>query len=81
MEALNLLVIQGAFVSKTSTSSAALLQIRGLRCDFLFNRAARGLPVHPGGEEQGERGHVLTEAEAADKAGRRDTSSAAITQR
>lgn len=29
-----------------STSSAALHQIRELRCDFLLNQAAWGLPVH-----------------------------------
>lgn len=34
-----------AFI-QMSTSSAALHQIRELRCDFLLNQAAWGLPVH-----------------------------------
>lgn len=34
-----------AFI-QMSTSSAALHQIRELRCDFLLKRAAWGLPVH-----------------------------------
>lgn len=35
----------GAFI-QMSTSSAALHQIRELRCDFLLNWPAGGLPVH-----------------------------------
>lgn len=54
-----------AFI-QMSTSSAALHQIRELRCDFLFNRAAWGLPVHQV-EGKGKQGHVLKEMKRIDR--------------
>lgn len=44
-----------------STSSAALLHIRELRCDFPLNLAARVLRVHQVEAEKKIQGHVLIE--------------------